>query len=59
MAQLRNYYSAYRGTGAVFAIVASWENETSAYVPAISYACNALKWDDDCNGPSKWEFFHQ
>lgn len=50
---LRNYYSAYRGTGAVFGVVATYKHGSSAYVPAVSYACDVLDWDADCNGPGE------
>lgn len=43
--------------GAVFGVIATFKNESSAYVPAISYACDVLNWDTDCNGPSKTSFF--
>ncbi|XP_019865812.2 transmembrane 7 superfamily member 3 [Aethina tumida] len=53
----KTLYSAYRGTGQVFAVVIRYNNASSAYIPAISYACNAWDWDD-CYGPitTHWKF---
>ncbi|KAJ8968077.1 hypothetical protein NQ314_002477 [Rhamnusium bicolor] len=49
----RRLYSSYRGTGEVFAIVATYNNRSSAYVPAVSYGCDLTKWDESCVGPGK------
>ncbi|XP_044254477.1 transmembrane 7 superfamily member 3-like [Tribolium madens] len=46
----RKLYSAYRGVGQVFAIVATNGNVSSAYVPAVSYSCDLTQMDT-CNGP--------
>lgn len=46
-------FSSYRGTGEVFAILATYNNRTSAYVPAVSYGCDMANWDGSCVGPSK------
>lgn len=48
---LRRYYSAYPGTGSVYAIIATSGNATSAYVPAATYACDVSNWDESCSGP--------
>lgn len=47
-------FSSYRGTGEVFAILATFNNRTSAYVPAVSYGCDMRNWDGSCIGPSKY-----
>lgn len=48
----RSIYSAYRGTGAVYAIIATYGNRSAAYVPIVTYACDALNWAGNCDGPS-------
>ncbi|KAF5274292.1 hypothetical protein FQR65_LT04410 [Abscondita terminalis] len=48
---LRRYYSAYRGTGSIFAIIATNANGSSAYIPAVSYACDIADWGENCLGP--------
>lgn len=50
-------YSSYRGTGEVFAIIATYSNRSSAYVPAVSYGCEVLNWDTDCVGPGECHLF--
>lgn len=50
---LRRYFSAYPGVGTIYAVVARYGNLTSAYVPAVTYACNINNWDIDCIGPGK------
>ncbi|XP_063913266.1 transmembrane 7 superfamily member 3-like [Zophobas morio] len=47
----RKLYSAYRGVGQVFAIVATYHNRSSAYVPAVSYGCDLDNQDESCYGP--------
>jgi hypothetical protein len=47
----RKLYSAYRGVGQVFAIVATHHNRSSAYVPAVSYGCDLANFDESCYGP--------
>lgn len=37
---LRRVFSAYPGTGSVYAIVATYGNYSAAYVPAATYACS-------------------
>ncbi|KAF5302339.1 hypothetical protein FQA39_LY10378 [Lamprigera yunnana] len=48
---LRRYYSAYRGTGSVFGIIATDGNASTAYVPAVTYACDITNWNESCLGP--------
>lgn len=47
----RRYYSAYPGTGSLYAIIAISGNGNSAYVPAVTYACDVNNWDESCSGP--------
>ncbi|CAH1159932.1 unnamed protein product [Phaedon cochleariae] len=47
----RRLYSSYKGTGEVFAIVATYNNKSAAYVPAVSYGCDLLNWQQSCMGP--------
>ncbi|XP_018562655.1 transmembrane 7 superfamily member 3-like [Anoplophora glabripennis] len=51
-------FSLYRGTGEVFAILATFNDRTSAYVPAVSYGCDMRNWDGSCIGPITryWKF---
>ncbi|KAJ8913338.1 hypothetical protein NQ315_013309 [Exocentrus adspersus] len=51
-------FSSYRGTGEVFAIVSTYNNRSSAYVPAVSYGCDLVNWDISCIGPVTgfWKF---
>ncbi|KAK4886783.1 hypothetical protein RN001_003054 [Aquatica leii] len=48
---LRRYYNAYKSTGTIFAIIANSHNYSSAYVPAVSYACDINNWEENCVGP--------
>lgn len=52
-------FSSYRGTGEVFGIIATYNNRSSAYVPAISYGCDVLNWDTDCVGPGTYSISYQ
>ncbi|KAK2576523.1 hypothetical protein KPH14_005845 [Odynerus spinipes] len=44
----RRIYSAYPGTGAVFAVIATYQSYSSAYVPTFTYGCNYLLYPEDC-----------
>lgn len=46
----RKLYATYRGVGQVFAIVATYGNTSSAYVPAVSYGCDLTE-PETCTGP--------
>ncbi|CAH0560305.1 unnamed protein product [Brassicogethes aeneus] len=55
----RTLYSTYRGTGEVFVVVATYNNASSAYVPAISFGCDYINsWSESCSGPSTthWKY---
>ncbi|KYN01348.1 Transmembrane 7 superfamily member 3 [Cyphomyrmex costatus] len=45
---MRRIYSAYTGTGSVYATVATYENYSSAYVPILTYACSPLLYPKSC-----------
>ncbi|XP_011867631.1 PREDICTED: transmembrane 7 superfamily member 3-like [Vollenhovia emeryi] len=45
---MRRIYSAYTGTGSVYAAVATYENYSSAYVPTFTYACSPLLYPESC-----------
>ncbi|XP_011700842.1 PREDICTED: transmembrane 7 superfamily member 3-like [Wasmannia auropunctata] len=45
---MRRVYSAYAGTGSVYAAVATYENYSSAYVPIFTYACSPLLHPESC-----------
>lgn len=51
-------YSSYIGTGEIFAVVTTYNNHSSAYVPAVSYGCDISKWNESCLGPvtADWKF---
>ncbi|XP_048512047.1 transmembrane 7 superfamily member 3-like isoform X3 [Athalia rosae] len=46
--KMRRVYSAYPGTGSVYAALAITGNNTAAYVPAFTYACSPSNWMDTC-----------
>ncbi|XP_015518773.2 transmembrane 7 superfamily member 3 isoform X1 [Neodiprion lecontei] len=47
--KMRRTYSAYPGTGSLYAAIAIIDNDTAAaYVPAFTYACSPLYWTDTC-----------
>lgn len=48
----RKLYSSYMGIGQVFAIIATYGNHSSAYIPAVSYGCD-LNNPESCIGPGK------
>ncbi|KAL1506734.1 hypothetical protein ABEB36_006040 [Hypothenemus hampei] len=50
--KFKQMYSRYAGTGRVFAIVSTYKNKTSAYVPTVSYSCDLHLWEEDCLGPN-------
>lgn len=50
---LRRLYSAYKGTGSVYVIVANVMGQKSAYVPIVSYACDIVDGTVPCGGPGK------
>ncbi|XP_072762373.1 transmembrane 7 superfamily member 3 [Anoplolepis gracilipes] len=45
---MRRIYSAYTGTGSVYAVVASYGNYSSAYTPIFTYACSPLLYPETC-----------
>jgi len=45
---MRRIYSAYTGTGSVYAAVATYENYSSAYIPIFTYACSPLLYPESC-----------
>ncbi|KAG5316654.1 TM7S3 protein, partial [Acromyrmex insinuator] len=45
---MRRIYSAYTGTGSVYATVAIYENYSSAYIPIFTYACSPLLYPESC-----------
>jgi len=45
---MRRIYSAYTGTGSVYAVIATHKNYSSAYVPIFTYACSPLLYPDSC-----------
>ncbi|KAK0092508.1 hypothetical protein PV326_001261 [Microctonus aethiopoides] len=45
---LSRIYSAYPGTGSVYAIIATFDNYSAAYVPQFSYACGPVSNSDTC-----------
>ncbi|XP_011694161.1 PREDICTED: transmembrane 7 superfamily member 3-like [Wasmannia auropunctata] len=47
---MRRIYSAYAGTGSVYAAVATYEDYSSAYVPIFTYACSPLLYPESCQG---------
>ncbi|CAG9836141.1 unnamed protein product [Diabrotica balteata] len=44
-------FSSYIGTGEVFAMVSTFKDHKSAYIPAVSYGCDVARWEEDCVGP--------
>ncbi|XP_060532459.1 transmembrane 7 superfamily member 3-like isoform X2 [Cylas formicarius] len=52
-AKYKIFYNLYRGTGEIFAVIATDVGGSSAYVPAASFGCDLSKWDADCAGPGK------
>ncbi|XP_012523753.1 transmembrane 7 superfamily member 3 [Monomorium pharaonis] len=48
MSSMRRIYSAYTGTGSVYAVVATYENYSSAYIPIFTYACSPLLYPESC-----------
>lgn len=44
----RRLFSAYWGTGEVFAIIATHGGESASYVSSVSYACDVNRWNEDC-----------
>ncbi|XP_015115945.1 transmembrane 7 superfamily member 3 isoform X3 [Diachasma alloeum] len=47
--QMRRVFSAYPGTGSVYAMIARYKNSSVAYVPAFSYACSPLSNPESCS----------
>ncbi|KAJ8676594.1 hypothetical protein QAD02_012381 [Eretmocerus hayati] len=45
---MRRVYSAYPGTGSVFGMLTYFSNTSSAYVPIVSYGCDATTWSSSC-----------
>ena len=54
---MRRIYSAYTGTGSVYATVAIYENYSSAYVPIFTYACSPLLYPESCKVLSMFYLF--
>ncbi|XP_025836611.1 transmembrane 7 superfamily member 3-like [Agrilus planipennis] len=51
--KLRVLYSAYPGIGSVYAMIAVYKTGEAAYVPAVTYACDAKnRMMDDCVQPA-------
>lgn len=49
LGQMRHVYSAYHGTGTVYAVVVTDNSgSAAAYVPALTYACNPACYTDSC-----------
>lgn len=48
MSPMRHIYSAYPGTGSVYAAVATYGNYSSAYVPSFTYACSPELYPESC-----------
>ncbi|XP_063986386.1 transmembrane 7 superfamily member 3-like isoform X2 [Diachasmimorpha longicaudata] len=47
--QMRRVFSAYPGTGSAYAMIATFKNSSSAYVPVFSYACSPLSSLKSCS----------
>lgn len=45
---MQQIYSAYPGTGSVYAVIAKSGTSAAAYVPAVTYACSTVYWTDTC-----------
>ncbi|EFN73616.1 Transmembrane 7 superfamily member 3 [Camponotus floridanus] len=45
---MRHIYSAYTGTGSVYAVIATYGNYSSAYIPIFTYACSPLVYPETC-----------
>ncbi|XP_032687137.1 transmembrane 7 superfamily member 3-like [Odontomachus brunneus] len=45
---MRRIYSMYAGTGFVYAVVATYGNYSSAYVPTFSYGCSPVLYPKSC-----------
>ncbi|XP_051172439.1 transmembrane 7 superfamily member 3-like [Leptopilina boulardi] len=43
---MRRVYSAYPGVGSVYAMVATYKNQSAAYVPSFTYGCSSNSLDD-------------
>ncbi|XP_011135053.1 transmembrane 7 superfamily member 3 [Harpegnathos saltator] len=48
ISSMRRIYSMYAGTGFVYAVVATYRNYSSAYVPTFSYGCSYLLYPKSC-----------
>lgn len=53
---MRRIYSAYTGTGSVYAAVATHGNYSSAYIPIFTYACSPLLYPETCQVLSMFYF---
>lgn len=49
----KTIYSAYQGTGEVFAVVVEYGKRSAAYVPTVSYSCDLKRISDTCFGPGR------
>ena len=56
MPAIQRTFSAYPGTGSVYGVIArdSGTNRVAAYVPAATYACSIVYWDDTCEVLSEY-----
>lgn len=57
LSSLQRIFSAYPGTGSVFAVVAydMRSPASSPYVPSVTYACSTIYWADTCEVLSEYE----
>ncbi|KAJ9588268.1 hypothetical protein L9F63_018356 [Diploptera punctata] len=46
---MRRRFSAYPGTGSVYALIARSGTSASAYVPTLTYSCNTVYWSETCD----------
>jgi hypothetical protein len=53
---MRRIYSAYPGTGSVYAVIAKSGKSAAAYVPSVTYACSTVYWTDTCNVLREFHF---
>lgn len=51
---MKHMFSAYHGTGAVYAVVVSAGDSAAAYVPAFTYSCSPAHYTDSCQVLSEY-----
>lgn len=56
MSPMRHIYSAYTGTGSVYAAIVTHGNYSSAYIPTFTYACSPLVYPETCQILSTFYF---